>query len=886
MKGFISMQIDLDRIPLFLRRIPKWAGFIIEGDGKKPISIKDMLPVGANALHRLVDFDTAAQAVREGKFEHIGVSMENEELTTIDLDCKSEDKRELYEQAKQDILAMFPGTYCETSASGLGVHIYVKGKKPEGYKNKDKHGVVEVYDDTHFMVVTGWALEGHTTYVGICQDELNTVCEKYLLKKETFSNRVGQNMYSKTDDEVIDKIYNFKKGRLFMEGRWAEVKKWDDKSGTYISAFPSQSEADFSFAGLILYLNGNNVDQAVRLFKKSKMWDEKRKKKKSKEYVETTISNASIKCNRVYEWEKEDYTDTEQTIDFDEVMATYIENELVAVDNVLVLSDNLELNLHLTKYISIFGTIKRAVHDTTNVDYDSAGNGHRFWLLNHNDLIYLPEGDEWLAWNGKCWDRCYDKNLLVYAERVFHYLKHEAYNLFLQSISDVDFRLELEKKAIALFEYASTNKGKKECLEMIEFSKSRFIQAQKEQKILDKVNANLNVLNLQNGVYDLDSMTFVPHDRKYLQTKMAGAEYEENAECPLWTGLLETVLPNAEVRKYFQKAVGYTISSGYMEKCMFVLYGENGNNGKTTINKTIYKLLGDYAVAAEKQTIMDTRGHSAGSPRPDLARLRDRRFVCISENEKDDKLAEGLIKNLTGGGVIICRTLHHEPIEFPAIFKIFLDTNYRPQVKGTDQALWRRLKVLKFDVTLPPEKIDLNFGEKLEKELSGILNWAIEGYRLYKAEGLDMPEEMQNAIKDYAEDMSPLDQWLTECVDYSKEGYKGRITSKVLYQSYYNWCKFNHEYALGQRRFTQEINLKEWFKDTKKVKGYTQYLKVTLNGVGCLFATGDMSDEQEFRKKYNDAVQSAIHSAQTEELFNDAFGKFKAIPPDENKKVV
>ena len=613
------------------------------------------------------------------------------------------------------------------------------------------------------------------------------------------------------------------------------------------------------------------------------MWDEKRKKKKSKEYVETTISNASIKCNRVYEWEKEDYTDTEQTIDFDEVMATYIENELVAVENVLVLSDNLELNLHLTKYISLFGTIKRAVHDTTNVDYDSAGNGHRFWLLNHNDLIYLPEGDEWLAWNGKCWNRCYDKNLLVYAERVFHYLKHEAYNLFLQSISDVDFRLELEKKAIALFEYASTNKGKKECLEMIEFSKSRFIQAQKEQKILDKVNANLNVLNLQNGVYDLDSMTFVPHDRKYLQTKMAGTEYGENAECPLWTGLLETVLPDDEVRTYFQKAVGYTISSDYMEKCMFVLYGKDGNNGKTTINKTIHKLLGDYAVAAEKQTIMDTKGHGAGSPRPDLARLRDRRFVSISENEKDDKLSEGLIKNLCGGGIIICRTLHHEPIEFPAIFKIFLDTNYRPQVRGTDKALWRRLKVVEFNVTLPPEKIDLNFGEKLEKELPGILNWAIEGYRLYKAEGLDMPEEMQKAIKDYAEDMSPLDQWIAECVGYSADGVSPCVTSKVLYQSYYNWCRFNHETFMGQRRFTQEINMKEWFQNTKKVKGYTQYMNAGLNSMGNLFATGDISDEVAFRKKYNDAVKNAIVAAQTTELFESSFGQFKAIPPKDDE---
>src|SRR5699024_8893353 len=120
------------------------------------------------------------------------------------------------------------------------------------------------------------------------------------------------------------------------------------------------------------------------------------------------------------------------------------------------------------------------------------------------------------------------------------------------------------------------------------------------------------------------------------QTKMAGVAYKEGAECPLWVDFLNTVLPSEPVRKFLQKAIGYTLSSGYMEKCMFVLYGENGNNGKTTIVKTIHALMGDYAVAAEKQTIMDVRSQSAGSPRPDLVRLRDRRFVCISESEKDD----------------------------------------------------------------------------------------------------------------------------------------------------------------------------------------------------------------------------------------------------------
>ena len=314
---------------------------------------------------------------------------------------------------------------------------------------------------------------------------------------------------------------------------------------------------------------------------------------------------------------------------------------------------------------------------------------------------------------------------------------------------------------------------------------------------------------------------------------------------------------------------------------MFVLYGQNGNNGKTTITKTLYKLMGDYAVAAEKQTIMDAKGQTAGSPRPDLVRLRDRRFVCISESEKGDKLAEGLIKNLVGGNVIICRTLHHEPVEFSPYFKIWLDTNFHVQTSGTDPALYRRLKILPFNYTIPPEKIDLNFAEKLEKELSGILNWAIIGYRLYLSEGLEMPEEMNELIKEYAEDMSPLDQWVTECVGYSEEVGGKCYTSKEFYQSYYNWCRFNHENYLSQRRFTQEINQKEWFKNTKKVKGYTQYMNVGLSSIGMLFATGDLSDEVDFRKKYNVAVNTQIQASEAADDWESAFGKFNAEPPKE-----
>ena len=877
------MEIDLDKIPLFLRRINGWAGFIVEEGTKKPISIIDNKGVGANDFNRLVDFETAAQAVRDGRFDAIGVSLANQKITCIDIDCHSEENRERYKWVSKEILEQFKNTYAETSISGLGTHIFVQAEKPDGYKHSDAYGVVEIYNCVRFMVVTGWQLEDHVTYIGVCQEELNSVCEKYLLKQETFTDTVGQGQYSKSDKEVIEKLEKFRKGKLFLEGRWDEVMKWDQNAGVEIKAFPSQSEADFGFAGLILYINGNNPEQAIRIIKSSGMWDKKRASKKSSDYLKTTVEKASLRCNRVYDWNRTEYTPTEQIIDFDEVMLTYVDNQLVAQarENILCLTTNKELNSYICKYIDNFGTRKKPVITTTHGDFDSAANGVRFFLINQYNLVYLPEGDEWLAWNGKYWDRCYDKHLLSYAENVFYHLKHEAYNIFRDSVLAVDMKKDIEDEALALFKYASTSKGKKECLEMVDFSKSRFVQSQKEQKIFDMVNANLNVLNLQNGVFNLDDMKFYPHERGYFQTKIAGVEYVPDAECPLWCDFLEMVLPNEPIRRYLQKAIGYTISSDCNQKCMFVLYGQNGNNGKTTITKTLYKLMGDYAVAAEKQTIMDAKGQNAGAPRPDLVRLRDRRFVCISESEKGDKLAEGLIKNLVGGNVIICRTLHHEPIEFSPNFKIWLDTNFHVQTSGTDPALYRRLKILPFNYTIPPEKIDLNFAEKLEKELSGILNWAIEGYRLYLSEGLDMPEEMDELIKEYTEDMSPLDQWVKECVGYSDDIGAKCYTSKELYQSYYNWCKFNHEFALGQRRFTQEINMKEWFKATKKVKGYTQYLNVGLNSIGTLFATGDVSDETVFRKKYNEAVNNQIATADAIADWDKALGTFKPIPPED-----
>lgn len=873
----------ITNIPKDLRDLKTWVGFHVDDDRKlikKPLSLIDFKGVGMDDTERLVDFETAVEALKSGKVAALGVGLAAEgDITCIDIDCHEDYKIQKFEELNKQLLEQF-NSYAETSISGRGTHIFIKGKKLAGYKHVDRYGIIEVYDRSRFMVVTGDIIEGHNLEMVEYQEELDKLCKRHLISQEQIINTIEQCIYDIDDNKVIEKITEFKKGKLFLEGRWIEVEKFDKENKELIQAYPSQSEADFAFCMLLLYVNGNNPEQAERLFKKSAMWGKDRQAKKSSGYVRHIITEASLRCNKVYDWKKVDYPELDQTVDFEEVLEQQQQNNIIALaqNNLLQFTDNRELDAYMRKYVLNFGIGYKEVIDTSLGDYDTATMGIRFAMINSNDLIYLDKGKEWLKWTGKYWERCYDKELLQFAVKVFIQLKHEAYNLAMQSLYELDasIKYDLEEKSIELFKFASTKKNQRNCLEMIEFSKAYFIQQQEHLQIDKLIHSNKNVINLQNGTFDFETMSLLPHNKEFYQTKITQVEYRENEKAPLWEKFLEQILPNDNIRNYLKKAVGYTICSNYKEKCMFIMYGENGNNGKTTAANIFLKLMGDYGVTIGPNTIMENYSNKNNGPRPDLLRLRDRRFVSVSEAEKNDKLSEGLIKSLTGAGYISCRTLHQEPVEFMTQFKIWLDTNYKPTVQGTDLAIWSRLKIIPFDVRISDKEIDRSLGEKLEKELSGILNWAIEGYSLYKAEGLEVPPEMDILIKEYAEDMSSLDQWFKECVTVlepaeAKKNHKC-YTSKELFQSYKEWCIFNGEYSWTQRKFTQELNKKEPCKETKKVQGYTKYLAVQLNELGQLCYDREAELPVAFANKYNKIIHRIFSDDEAKKKIQKEFG--------------
>lgn len=231
------------------------------------------------------------------------------------------------------------------------------------------------------------------------------------------------------------------------------------------------------------------------------------------------------------------------------------------------------------------------------------------------------------------------------------------------------------------------------------------------------------LLCARNGTVDLTTGALRPHRRGDLITRLAPADYDQNALCPLWERTLVRVLSDPEVRAFVQRSLGYALTGSVREQCVFLWHG-GGRNGKATVLEALRHALGDYAAETPAETITARNGGGVPS---DVARLAGARFVTARETEEGQRLAESLVKQLSGWDTVTARFLFHEWFEFTPVLKLFLATNHLPQVRGTDEGLWRRIHLVPWDQTLSPGEVDKDLPEKLRAESAGILAWAVRG---------------------------------------------------------------------------------------------------------------------------------------------------------------
>lgn len=271
------------------------------------------------------------------------------------------------------------------------------------------------------------------------------------------------------------------------------------------------------------------------------------------------------------------------------------------------------------------------------------------------------------------------------------------------------------------------------------------------------------LFNCSNGTIDLKTGELLPHNPGDLLTKISPVEYSSEAFSPLFQDFLMQVTgENLELITFLQRMAGYSLTGDTREEKIFFLYGPSAT-GKSTFIEALKATLGDYAATSDFETFL--KKPSTGGLRNDIARLAGVRFVSSIEVEEGKKMAESLIKSISGGDTITARHLYQEFFEFKPKSKFILAANHKPTLRNDDDAIWRRILQVPFDKSIPEEKRDPSIKARLrDTSLSGpaILAWAVKGCLEWQVSGLGIPPLVQEATDSYREEMDPIKEFLEE----------------------------------------------------------------------------------------------------------------------------
>jgi putative DNA primase/helicase len=410
------------------------------------------------------------------------------------------------------------------------------------------------------------------------------------------------------------------------------------------------------------------------------------------------------------------------------------------------------------------------------------GNAQYFADRDGPDLRYNHLSRKWLTWDDKRWKEDSTGEIMSKAK--------EAACAMMETANRIPVEDKRRDEAI---KHAYKTQYENRLNAMISLARSE----EGIPVIPDQLDTDPWLLNVQNGTLELQTAVLRPHRREDLLTKIIPVSYDVNATCPTWDRFLQRITDgDSELMRFLQKAVGYSLTGDASEQVIFIFFG-TGANGKSTFISTIQNLLGDYAKQTSTETLLVKRGN--GIPN-DVARLRGARFVSAVESEGERQLAETLVKQLTGGDKISARFLYGEFFDFEPTFKLFLAANHKPTIKGSDYAIWRRIRLIPFSVTIPPEERDKSLMEKLKKEMPGILRWAVDGCLLWQKEGLQAPEIVQATTAAYRSEMNTIGDFISECCEVRKGA---KTAFRNLYSVYCSWSAKNQDDRIGKKEFAR-----------------------------------------------------------------------------------
>ncbi len=396
-----------------------------------------------------------------------------------------------------------------------------------------------------------------------------------------------------------------------------------------------------------------------------------------------------------------------------------------------------------------------------------SGNAERLIDRHGTDLRFVRQRQLWAVWDGTRW-------VLDESQEIHRRAKDTVRAIYGEA---GEYEHPAERKTIADWGKSSESATRRNS--MVSLAQS---EPGMNLSITD-FDTDPWAINCRNGIVDLRTGQLRPHERGELHMMCVPATYDLNAVCPTWEAFLTRILPDPSVRRFVQRAIGYSLTGSTQEQKLFVAYG-TGSNGKTTLFEAFATLLADYGQQARIETFT-AKTHDGGIPN-DLAAMVGARFISASESNEYVRLNTGLVKQLTGGDRIRARFLHREFFDFIPVAKFWLVTNHAPVIRDTSHGMWRRVVLIPFTEQIPDDEQDKELPVKLRAELSGILAWAVRGCLDWQCEGLNPPQTVQEATQQYRAEMDTFAAFIT---DRCAEGRNCFVTSAALYKAYRGWCE-------------------------------------------------------------------------------------------------
>lgn len=754
--GFTNFNDKYSAIPQELKGYKNWVCWQAypdpkshSGISKKPVNPKTGGLAQSNNPDTWSDFETA---VRESaKYSGIGFMFSNSPFFGVDLDDMPNDIQDYQNGGADNIISEFVNTlqsYTEFSQSKTGVHIICKGTLPEGRrKAKNDSGGFEMYENGRFFVVTGNYCSEYG-YINDCTESVKPLHSKYLSKAAEPKPNKNITVNLNSVDDIVRAACSAKNGSLFKALY----------SGDF-SAYSSQSEADMAFCNMLAFWCGCDAEKMDAIFRQSGLMRDKWDRKQSgTTYGVITLQKAISGCSQTYNPKKQN--DYSISIGNGKVIQTVDEEKMRAYT------------------------------------FDDMGNAERFVDLFGENVRYCYTEKKWYFYNSMRWSVDNLGVILRMADKCVEAMKAEA-KLYLQA--DEESGGDMAKAFEKHMKSSRSNKSKKAMLNEIEHHLPILpIQMDRYKMAL---NTPSGIINLKNG--DVKA-----HNPEYYFTKITSVDCAEAADCPRWLAFLDDIFAgDKDLIRYIQKAVGYSLTGSTAEQCAFFLYG-TGRNGKSTFIDVIRDVFGDYAANIQPETIM-VKSSQSNAINSDIARLKGARLVTSVEPNEGVRLNEGLLKQLTGDDTVTARKLYSEEFEFKPEFKLWMATNHKPIIRGTDTGIWRRIHMIPFNVQIPEDKVDKNLTHKLKAEMTAIFKWCIDGCLMWQREGLQMPAAVLKSVREYRREMDVISAFIED-----KCTLEGTVQASMLYAAYASWADSNNEYCMSNTKFSTELA-----KRFEKIKG-------------------------------------------------------------------